>query len=185
MVRVWPPHAVAAAGSLDASFAVVHIRRGTSALDRTTVALENARLGAKGAIRKPHDVITWVGTLRIPRKVNPALDAAGVIKRFNSMSTSQTQLTGSKRTACLSLLEKALPETIDRLVAHVSRAGPGSGIFPEEAFGNKRILPGPPPRLATPDQLSKPCQVTQASFDLMVQYIIVSTERCGKLRKLD
>ena len=29
------------------------------------------------------------------------------------------------------------------------------------------------------------CQVTQASFDLMVQYFIASTERCGKLRKLD
>ena len=53
--------AVAAAGSFDASFAVVHIRRGTSALDRTTVALENARLGAKEAIRKPHNVITWGG----------------------------------------------------------------------------------------------------------------------------
>ena len=39
--------ALAVAGSLDTSFAVVHIRRGTSALDRTTVALENARLGAK------------------------------------------------------------------------------------------------------------------------------------------
>ena len=70
-------------------------------------------------------------------------------------------------------------------MVHVSRAGPGSGIFPEEAFGNKRILPGPPPRLATPDQWSKRCQVTQASFDLMVQYFIASTERCGKLRKLD
>ena len=88
--------APAVAGSLAASFAMVHIRRGTVALDRTSVALENARLSAKGAIRQAHDVITWVGTLRILQKSNPALDAAGVIKRFNAMSTSQTQLMGGQ-----------------------------------------------------------------------------------------
>ena len=170
--------------SLEASFAVVHIRRGTGAIDRTSVALENARLSAKGAIRKPHDVITWVGTLNLLLKGNPGLDTPGVIRRFNAMATSQTQLAGNKRTACLLLLEKALPKTIERLVAHVSATGAGAGIFAEEAFSNKRILPGPPPRLAMTDQWAKRSQVTQASFDLMVEYFIAGSARTG-LKKLD
>ena len=170
--------------ALAASFAVVHIRRGTSAIDRTSVALENARLSAKGAIRKPHDVITWAGTLNLLLKGNPGLDAPGVIKRFNTMATSQTQLLGNKRTACLLLLEKALPETIDRLVEHVSVTGAGAGIFAEEAFSNKRILPGPPPRLAMTGQWTKRSQVTQASFDLMVKYFLAGAARTGP-KKLD
>ena len=170
--------------ALAASFVVVHIRRGTCAIDRTSVALENARLSAKGAIRKPHDVVTWVGTLSLLLKGNPGLDASGVIKRYNTMATSQTQLAGSKRTACLLLLEKALPETIDRLVAHVSAAGAGAGIFAEEAFSNKRILPGPPPRLAMTDQWAKRSQVTPASFDLMVKYFVAGAARTG-VKKLD
>ena len=69
---------------------------------------------------------------------------------------------------------------------HTSRAGAGNGIFPEEAFSNKRILPGPPPRLAMSDEWSKRSQVTPASFDLMVRYFIAAADRSsGRARKLD
>ena len=36
---------------LEAPFVVAHIRRGTRAIGRASVALDNARLGPKGAIR--------------------------------------------------------------------------------------------------------------------------------------
>ena len=69
---------------------------------------------------------------------------------------------------------------------HTSTAGAGNGIFPEEAFSNKRILPGPPPRLAMSDEWSKRSQVTPASFDLMVRYFIAAADRSsGRARKLD
>ena len=91
------------------------------------------------------------------------------------MSTSQTQLTGNTRTAGPFLLEGALPETVDRLLEHVSNHGPGSGIFSECARGNTRNLPWPPPpRLAMPEQWAKRSQATPASFDLMVRYFTAS-----------
>ena len=67
------------------------------------------------------------------------------------------------------------PETIDRLVAHVSLAGVGVGIFGGEVFSNKRILPGQPPRLAMSDQWSKRSQVAQVSFDPMGEYFIAAS----------
>ena len=179
------PAAPVPAGSLEASLAAVHIRRGLSAIDRASVALENARLSARGAIRRAHDVITWVGTLRILQKGNPSLDASALIKRYNSVTTSAFQVIGAKRTACLGLLDKALPETIDRLVEHVSKVGVGQGCFTEDAFSNKRVLPGQPPRTAMPEAWAKRLQITPESFDLAVQYFIGMADRSVTKKKFD
>ena len=174
-----------AAGSLEASLTTVHIRRGLSAIDRASVALENARLSARGAIRRAHDVITWVGTFRILQKGNPSLDASGLLERYNQVTATQSQLVGAKRSSVLGLLDKALPETIDRLVEYVSKVGAGSGCFPEDAFGNKRVLPGPPPRTAMPEDWTKRLQITPESFDLAIQYFIAAAERSVVKKKVD
>ncbi len=123
------------------SVAVVHCRRGIAAVDRATVALENARLSARGSIRRAHDVITWVGTLyrlQIQCKLSPA----SVLKTWNATATTQAQVTGNKRMCCLSLLEKAPEKAIQLLLDHVSEHGADQSAFMEDAFANKKILPG-------------------------------------------
>ena len=85
-LRAMPVVALAAprpsASILAESLAVIHIRRGLSAIDRASVALENARLSARGSIRRAHGVITWVGTLRVLQNGKPGLDASAIIKRY-------------------------------------------------------------------------------------------------------
>ena len=49
--------------SLHQSLLAVYCRLGTAASDSATIAMENARLSARGVIRKAHDVITWAGKL--------------------------------------------------------------------------------------------------------------------------
>ena len=60
----------------------------------------------------------------------------------------------------------------------------GSGCLPEDAFSNKRVLPGPPPRTAMSEDWTKRLQVTTESFDLSIQYFIAAAERGTSKNKL-
>lgn len=73
--------------------------------DRASVALENAKLSARGSIRRAHDVVTWLGKLVMLKSTG--LDPAAVLKRWNDMATRESQVTGNKRVCCLALLDAA------------------------------------------------------------------------------
>ena len=122
------------------SLRAVHCRRGLMSVDRASVALENAKLSARGAIRRAHDVITWLGKLYLLKQTG--LDPAAVLKRWNAMATKESQVTGNKRTCCLMLLENAPNAAVQLLLDHVSEFGQESSCFAEDAFANKKIMPG-------------------------------------------
>ena len=54
--------------SLHQSLLAVYCRLGTSASDSATIAMENARLSARGAIRKAHDAVSYTH-LTLPTKL--------------------------------------------------------------------------------------------------------------------
>ncbi len=126
---------------LRTSLTQVHARRGLQAVDRASIALANAQLSARGSIRRAHDVITWVGKL-LMLKQQSGLDPAAVLKTYNDTATSQAAIVGNKRLCCLALLDRAPPQALELLVEHVSQVGTEGSCFPEDAFANKKLLPG-------------------------------------------
>ena len=116
----------------------IHARRQIASDDLTSIALANAQLSSAGSIRKAHDVITWLGKLVLLRM--QGADPGAIITRWNSMSSGRSQLNGQKRVCLLNLLEKAPTETVDFLINLASQVA--EHLFPEEAFANKKILPG-------------------------------------------
>ena len=116
----------------------IKARREIASDDLTSIALANAHLSGAGSIRRAHDVTTWLGKLVLLR--GQGADPGAVITRWNSMSSGRSQLTGQKRVCLLNLLEKAPPGTVDFLINLASQVA--ERLFPEEAFANKKILPG-------------------------------------------
>ena len=58
------------------SLCVIKARVHVSSQDETAIAFENAKMSSRGAIRRAHDVITWLGCFTTLRKSNPQLDAS-------------------------------------------------------------------------------------------------------------
>lgn len=116
----------------------IHARRHMASDDLASIALANAQLSSAGSIRKEHDVITWLGKLVLLR--TQGADPGAIIARWNSMSSVRSQLNGQKRVCLLNLLEKAPTEIVDFLINLASQVA--DRLFPEEAFANKKILPG-------------------------------------------
>ena len=126
---------------LFASMCALKARRCSVAVDKASIALENARLSARGSIRRSHDVITWMVKLQI-LKSSSGLDPASVLRRWNDSATKESQVLGSKRSCCLMLLDKAPEAAVQELINHVSEVGPENTCFLDDAFANKKLMPG-------------------------------------------
>ena len=106
------------------------------ATDAASIAIENAKLSARGDIRKGHDTITWLSKLSLLKQLSPT----EVLRRWNEAATRKSALPGQKRTAILQLLE--LPqESVLLLLEHSSNFGEDTA-FAHDAFANKRLSPG-------------------------------------------
>eukprot|EP00438_Fugacium_kawagutii_P007583 Skav225341 [mRNA] locus=scaffold3721:8917:12502:- [translate_table: standard] len=128
--------------ALHQSLIFIKARRSIAATDAATIALENAKLSARGDIRRAHDVSTWLSKLSKLKQMG--LNAAEIIKRWNDTATRDSALQGSKRTAISQLLD--LPQqSIDLLLEHTSQLGDATA-FTNETFANKRLSPGYTPR---------------------------------------
>jgi hypothetical protein len=123
---------------LAASFSEVNLRLHSMNTDICSVAFENARLSGSGAIRKAHDVLTWLGKLDLLRA--HGLSPSEVVGRWNKIATTYTQLTGQKRMCLLNLLDVD-PKSIKLLLDHASKFSDRL-CFQEDAFANKKVLPG-------------------------------------------
>ena len=129
--------------SLWTSLCVVKCKLGSMVADLISVAMLNAQLSARGAIRKSHDVATWMAKLRTLKKAN--CDPSTILVKWNERCTAAQKLEGHKRMAVLHLLQ--MPDDFcDTLLRHVSRWGSDNGCFLEETFSSKKLLLGYAPR---------------------------------------
>ena len=141
------------------------------ATDLGAIALENAKLSSRGAIRRSHCAITWLGKLQMLRDRN--LKPTEVLMAWNSMATKDSQVLGGKRMALLNLLE--LPRTVGiRLLEHISKLGPQT-TFSDECWASKKLQPGTAPRLAN-KQWNQRLTVTGDGVFLMVDAICTQQE---------
>ena len=148
------------------SLTVLYGRVASAATDAQSIAVENARLSSRGAIRKSHDIITWLGKLAALKA--KGLDPPQVIARYNESATRDSVLEGARRTALMQMLHFS-KESTDILLKHVSRFGEKSA-FTNEAFSNKRLCPGFVPR-GIDKTWSKRLTVTEAGFKLFLRFV--------------
>lgn len=151
------------------SMTAIQARVGLLFADKASIAIENAKLSARGAIRRSHDILTWLGKLSLLRA--SGLDPAAVIKRWNNVATKESMVTGSKRVACLQLMEAVSEATLAILLQHVGEVGPDGTCFSEDAFANKRLLPGFSPR-GLSVKWARRLKTTDISFQLMLRFLI-------------
>ena len=141
--------------------------------DVESIAFANAKLSARGSIRRAHCILTWLGVLEGLKE--KGLTASEVVKRWNANSTKESQLLGSKRTALLQLL--GLSRTsIKLLLQHLSEFGSNTA-FNEDTFAQKRILPGGTFRGGVTKEWQQRLQVTEDSFNLCLEYIHAQHQR--------
>ena len=154
----------AVAPGLSSSMACIYIRRSTLATDLAAIALENAQLSARGNIRRAHCAVTWLSKLRLLRSKN--LSPSEVLNSWNSMSTRDSQIQGSKRQALMCLLEFP-DEVATRLLQHVSTCGP-QATFTDEVWSSKKLQIGYCPRGSSKDWNSR-LTITGPAVTLMVE----------------
>ena len=172
---------------------VIRCRRGSMSHDLTQVAFTNAKLSSRGAIRKSHDVATWLSKMSM--LVDRGLKAESAIKAWNQEATRESQLTGQKRVALLALLTGPTG-TKKLLLDHASFFGAASA-FSEECFASKNLFPGYFPRTVLDKVWRSRLTVTDAGFLLFLRYTDachhqklpetrgkLSKERCAELSQL-
>ena len=160
--------------SLHQSLLAVYCRLGTAASDSATIAMENARLSARGVIRKAHDVITWAGKLHTLKL--QGLQPAEIIKKYNESATKDSAIQGAKRMGLVALLD--LPEQcLSLLLQHVSEFGFDGCAFNETAFSNKKPMRGFQPRANSDRAWQKRLAATSEGYELLVRYVHCSHAR--------
>ena len=160
--------------SLHQSLLAVYCRLGTAASDSATIAMENARLSARGVIRKAHDVITWAGKLHTLKL--QGLQLAEIIKKYNESATKDSAIQGAKRMGLVALLD--LPEQcLSLLLQHVSEFGFDGCAFNETAFSNKKPMRGFQPRANSDRAWQKRLAATSEGYELLVRYVHCSHAR--------
>ena len=115
---------------------VVHVRH----VSLQEEVFHNFKLSLRGSIRRPPNLLTWVGALS-QLKLKGYEDSAGVIARFNSTVGSSFQLAGAKAAAVGNLMSHFPPLLLDLLQAHVSKFGWDSCVLSDDSLSSKKILP--------------------------------------------
>lgn len=151
---------------LQRSLLAVSARRGAMTTDAESIALQNARLSARGAVRKSHCVMTWLGVLKLLQ--SKGLSPDKVLKTWNASCTQDSKMVGNKRVALLQLLH--FPQSVQELLLkHASQFGE-RGAFMEDCWSNKKLACGYTPRTSEREWNAR-LAVTEASLELMVTYI--------------
>ena len=158
--------------SLQQSLTRIMARISLVATDAASVALENAKLSARGDIRQAHDLSTWLSKLQVLKL--KGLSPTEVLRRWNDSCTKTAQIVGGKRSAILQLLD--LPTaSMELLLAHSSHFGEATA-FANETFANKRLSPGYCPR-GVDKSWQKRLTVTHEGWRLFIQFVHCSQDR--------
>ena len=100
----------------------------------------NFRTSLRGSIRKPPNLLTWVGVLDKLRNKGYE-DAAAVISRFNLTVAKSSQLVGTKANTVANLLFHFDEELVSLLQSHVSKYGWENCALSDDNLSSKKILP--------------------------------------------
>ncbi len=134
------------------------------------MALLNAKLSQRGAIRRSNNVVTWAGVVCQLRE-SGLTDASVLIKRWNQMSgmAKENQLVGQKRTALLNLL--ALDTKIlTKLLSLVGECGWDHCPFTEDFFAGNKLKVGHTMRVGCKEWQDR-LRISADSIQLLVELL--------------
>ena len=139
----------------------------------------------RGSIRRAHCALTWVGTLLTLQTEFNSQDASQTIKQYNTMASAGAQLQGNKRVSILALLQVD-PATICCMMDALSTLTSDGTPWTDEAWSNKKVMPGHVARSADPAWSAR-LTITTESFGLMVRWQAAEWSRKLPMmrRKLD
>ncbi len=100
----------------------------------------NFRLSIRGSLRRPPNVMTWVGTLSKLRNKGYQ-DCTSLIARFNQTVAISFQLIGGKSVAVGNLMNFFSQDLLDYIQAHVSQWGWEGCCLSDDVLSSKKILP--------------------------------------------
>ena len=103
---------------------------------RQSVAIANAHHSNRGAIRAPHDLMTWVTKLRL-LETGCSIGPTAILERFNSTATTKRKVVGNRRVSALALLNKSCHAGCDRMIQLLSHVGL-KAVW-QEARANRRM----------------------------------------------
>lgn len=130
--------------------------------DLASVAIANAHHSNRGAIRAPHDLMTWVTKLRL-LETGCSIGPTAILERFNSTATTKRKVVGNRRVSALALLNKSCHAGCDRMIQLLSHVGLKAVWWSEDSFCNKKLLPGFTPR-TNRNAWNAALSVTEESF---------------------
>ncbi len=143
-------------------------------VDLASVAIANANVSARGAIRAAHDVIAWASKLLLLMK--QGLSNEMVAQRFNAQASQKAALTGARLQSITALLQPQCHEGVTKMLSLVSEVGPEQGFWDEHAWANKRLMPGYVPRSGN-KLWQENLKVTPESFTTMVHALCVQQKQ--------
>ena len=100
----------------------------------------NFRMSLRGSIRRPPNLLTWVGVLQA-LKQHGYEDSGEVIARFNGTVARQMQLQGSKAVAIGNLMTHFPADLLQLLTSHASKHGWESCALSDDNLSTKKVLP--------------------------------------------
>jgi len=104
-------------------------------VDWVSVAIANANISARGAIRQAHDVITWAGKLQ--KLSARGVNAETVISQFNGQSTQAAALKGARKMSTQALLRPECHDALAALVDLVGTIGPAQVFLGRAQLGQQ------------------------------------------------
>ena len=123
--------------ALSSSLASTTVRLHQATSDLATIGLENAKLSSSGSIRLAPDLLSWLGKFYILRK--KGVDAGTMLNNWNKTCSTHAKVEGHKKQGLTALL--LLPdEQIEKFLQHNELFE--KPCFMEDAFANKKIMPG-------------------------------------------
>ena len=149
---------------LHASLQKIHVIAPLVQPSHETVALKNAQLAQRGAIRKPLGVFSWVALIR---KLGTNINAKELLAKWNEQyATRDFKLVGNKRMAIFNLLD-APTEGVGAILDQIARLGIEHAAANEEAMADKKLFPGHTWKQFQLTNWTKMLKVTPESFNLM------------------
>ena len=106
----------------------------------TRVAIANANISARGSIRQSQDLRTWAG--KLITWTEKGVDARTVIRDFNAQASQRAAVTGFRQTSLLALLRPGCHDAVHAMVELLGTVGPAQVFWEEQAWSNKRSVPG-------------------------------------------
>ena len=159
-------------GHLLGSLKIIRVRV-YAAQDIQSVAFQNANLAYKGSMRQAHDIVNWLQKLA---KLSAATGwtADDLVAKWNAQAPVGAKIVGQKLVSLKHLLQDIKDDARSLLIDHASKYGANSA-FTDDAFNNKKILPGHKPLREHP-RWSKWLTVSHDSFILMLENLIYKHE---------